>query len=197
MGVALVEAEGGRCVEIRVDDTGAGVPEELRASIFDPFFTTKQRGTGLGLAVTREIVEAHHGTIHCEPRPERGTRFRIVLPVGDRAGQTGGTPSASALEEHHRRGHHHEPDQQEAEQHHHQRDAAPALLELAPARRRLRPPVGLASTPRARSAPAGTSPTRSRRRRAATTVPVAGPCGTARERGLHRRAEVVARRVRL
>ena len=68
-------------VEIRVDDTGEGVPEELRASIFDPFFTTKQRGTGLGLAVTREIVEAHHGTIHCEARAERGTRFRIVLPT--------------------------------------------------------------------------------------------------------------------
>jgi two-component system, NtrC family, sensor kinase len=80
--VALVEAEGVSSVEVRVDDTGAGVPEELRASIFDPFFTTKQRGTGLGLAVTREIVEAHHGTIHCEPRPERGTRFRIVLPAG-------------------------------------------------------------------------------------------------------------------
>lgn len=68
-------------VEIRVDDTGLGVPEEMRASIFDPFFTTKQRGTGLGLAVTREIIEAHHGTICCEPRPLRGTRFRIVLPA--------------------------------------------------------------------------------------------------------------------
>ncbi|APR84181.1 Sensor histidine kinase [Minicystis rosea] len=71
----------GEHVEIRVDDTGAGVPEELRASIFDPFFTTKQRGTGLGLAVTREIIEAHHGTIHCEPRAVGGTRFRIVLPA--------------------------------------------------------------------------------------------------------------------
>jgi signal transduction histidine kinase len=75
-------ARAGADVEIRVDDTGAGVPEELRASIFDPFFTTKQRGTGLGLAVTREIVEAHHGTIHCEPRAGGvGTRFRIVLPA--------------------------------------------------------------------------------------------------------------------
>jgi len=79
--VALVEVDGASSVEIRVDDTGAGVPEELRASIFDPFFTTKERGTGLGLAVTREIIEAHHGTIHCEARPEGGTRFRIVLPV--------------------------------------------------------------------------------------------------------------------
>jgi signal transduction histidine kinase len=79
-------------VEIRVDDTGAGVPEELRASIFDPFFTTKQRGTGLGLAVTREIVEAHHGTIACEPLPERGTRFRIVLPGINPERGPGGLP---------------------------------------------------------------------------------------------------------
>jgi signal transduction histidine kinase len=79
--VARVAGDEVGGVEIRVDDTGVGVPEGLRASIFDPFFTTKQRGTGLGLAVTREIIEAHHGTIHCEPRPERGTRFRIVLPI--------------------------------------------------------------------------------------------------------------------
>jgi signal transduction histidine kinase len=79
LAVEVATAEGGG-VEIRIDDTGGGVPEELRASIFDPFFTTKQRGTGLGLAVTREIVEAHHGTITCEPREGRGTRFRIVLP---------------------------------------------------------------------------------------------------------------------
>ncbi|WP_437598741.1 ATP-binding protein [Sorangium sp. So ce590] len=67
---------------IAVDDMGPGVPEELRASIFDPFFTTKQRGTGLGLAVTRDIIEAHGGTISCEPREAGGTRFRIVLPAG-------------------------------------------------------------------------------------------------------------------
>jgi two-component system, NtrC family, sensor kinase len=79
--IVVSVARAGENVEICVDDTGAGVPEEVRATIFDPFFTTKQRGTGLGLAVTREIVEAHHGRIHCEPRPERGTRFRIELPV--------------------------------------------------------------------------------------------------------------------
>jgi signal transduction histidine kinase len=79
LAIGVVHAEGGG-VEIRIDDTGSGVPEELRASIFDPFFTTKQRGTGLGLAVTREIIEAHRGTIACEPREGRGTRFRIVLP---------------------------------------------------------------------------------------------------------------------
>lgn len=67
-------------VEICIEDNGPGIPEELRASVFDPFFTTKQRGTGLGLAVTREIVEAHRGSIRCEPRAEGGTRFVITLP---------------------------------------------------------------------------------------------------------------------
>ncbi len=75
-----VRGEGGAVV-ITVDDTGPGIPEELRASIFDPFFTTKQRGTGLGLAVTRDIVEAHGGAIACEARAEGGTRFRITLPA--------------------------------------------------------------------------------------------------------------------
>lgn len=71
----------GDAVVITVDDTGPGIPEELRASIFDPFFTTKQRGTGLGLAVTRDIVEAHGGAIACEERAAGGTRFRITLPA--------------------------------------------------------------------------------------------------------------------
>lgn len=78
--VAVRRAASGDGVEIHVDDDGPGVPEDVRASIFDPFFTTKQRGTGLGLAVTREIIEAHGGTIGCEPRAPHGTRFRIALP---------------------------------------------------------------------------------------------------------------------
>jgi two-component system NtrC family sensor kinase len=77
LGVAPA-GEGG--VEIRVDDTGGGIPEEVRGSLFDPFFTTKKQGTGLGLAITREIVEAHGGTIACEGL-ERGTRFRVRLPT--------------------------------------------------------------------------------------------------------------------
>jgi two-component system, NtrC family, sensor kinase len=77
--ISVDRAEGG--VEIRIDDTGTGVPDDVRASIFDPFFTTKQRGTGLGLAVTREIIETHGGAISCEPRAEQGTRFRILLPA--------------------------------------------------------------------------------------------------------------------
>jgi signal transduction histidine kinase len=79
LAISVNRAEGG--VEIRIDDTGTGVPDEVRATIFDPFFTTKQRGTGLGLAVTREIIEAHGGAITCEPREHKGTRFRILLPA--------------------------------------------------------------------------------------------------------------------
>lgn len=78
--IVRVQRSGPSAVAIMVDDTGAGIPDEARASIFDPFFTTKQRGTGLGLAVTREIIEAHGGSITCEPRSEGGTRFRITLP---------------------------------------------------------------------------------------------------------------------
>jgi signal transduction histidine kinase len=82
-------AAGG--VEIHVDDDGPGIPDDVRASIFDPFFTTKQRGTGLGLAVTREIIEAHGGTIDCEPRAPHGTRFRIALPPAGGAALSGST----------------------------------------------------------------------------------------------------------
>lgn len=79
LGIGVRRALGGG-VEITVDDTGPGIPDDVRASIFDPFFTTKQRGTGLGLAITREIVEAHGGTIACAPRPGGGTRFIVHLP---------------------------------------------------------------------------------------------------------------------
>lgn len=74
-------SDGG--IDLSIEDTGSGIPEELRASIFDPFFTTKQRGTGLGLAVTRDIIEAHLGTIRCEGREGGGTRFAIHLPKAE------------------------------------------------------------------------------------------------------------------
>ena len=67
-------------VRVTVDDEGEGIPEEIRGSLFDPFFTTKQKGTGLGLAVTREILEAHGGSIRCEAGAAKGTRFTLWLP---------------------------------------------------------------------------------------------------------------------
>ncbi len=77
--IGVSSAVGGG-VDVSVADTGSGVPEEVRAAIFDPFFTTKARGTGLGLAVTREIVQRHGGVIVCETPEGGGTRFRIHLP---------------------------------------------------------------------------------------------------------------------
>jgi len=73
-------AENG-AVEIAVADSGPGVPAELRARIFEPFFTTRTRGTGLGLAVARHIVEAHGGRIDVGERSGGGARFVMRLPI--------------------------------------------------------------------------------------------------------------------
>lgn len=74
-------AQGDRVV-IRVEDTGCGMSEEVRRRIFEPFFTHgKPRGTGLGLALTRAIVEQHGGTIHVESVPGRGSSFTLELPA--------------------------------------------------------------------------------------------------------------------
>lgn len=76
---AAVRAEGSRLV-YAVGDRGPGVPPHERARIFEPFHTTKTRGTGLGLAVTRRIVESHGGRIWVEDGPEGGALFRLELP---------------------------------------------------------------------------------------------------------------------
>jgi len=71
-------------VEIRISDTGTGIPEEIRAKIFDPFFTTKEvgRGTGQGLAICHDvIIKKHGGSLHCETEVGKGTTFVIRLPL--------------------------------------------------------------------------------------------------------------------
>jgi signal transduction histidine kinase len=76
------------CAEIRVEDTGMGIPEEVRPQVFDLFFTTKEvgRGTGQGLALAHAIVvEKHGGTIDFETEIGRGTTFVVRLPVGGEA----------------------------------------------------------------------------------------------------------------
>jgi len=72
------------CAEIRIQDTGAGIPENVRARIFDPFFTTKEigKGTGQGLAIARSvIVDKHGGSIHFETEEGKGTTFIVRLPL--------------------------------------------------------------------------------------------------------------------
>ena len=73
--------DGWRGLEIRVVDSGPGVPPDLRARIFEPFFTTRPGGTGLGLAVARQIVEAHGGRIAAGDRPGGGACFTVWLPA--------------------------------------------------------------------------------------------------------------------
>jgi phosphate/phosphite/phosphonate ABC transporter binding protein len=68
-------------VELWVEDTGPGVPEAIRHQIFEPFITTKAEGSGLGLAVSRAIIERHKGRIWLTAEPGRGTTFRVWLPT--------------------------------------------------------------------------------------------------------------------
>ena len=76
-----IASEAGRLV-LEVADHGPGVPPEDRDKIFEPFFTKKTRGTGLGLAVARRVVEAHGGTIRVSGREggEHGAVFRVEIP---------------------------------------------------------------------------------------------------------------------
>jgi signal transduction histidine kinase len=75
---------GSRRVHIEIADTGPGIAPEIQARVFEPFFSTKPEGegTGLGLALTRGIIEEHGGVIRLESRPGAGTRFLIELPAG-------------------------------------------------------------------------------------------------------------------
>ncbi len=68
-------------VELRLADTGPGVPEELREEIFNPFVTTKKTGVGLGLSIVSKIVDGHHGSIHVENASEGGAVFTIFFPL--------------------------------------------------------------------------------------------------------------------
>lgn len=87
-----------REVELRVFDTGPGVPEELRRRVFDPFFTTKPTGggTGVGLSVCHGMITAHGGSIVAEAAPGGGALFRVRLPVPAEAVVMDGEESGSA-----------------------------------------------------------------------------------------------------
>ncbi|WP_143166021.1 two-component system sensor histidine kinase NtrB [Desulfofustis glycolicus] len=78
--VSLRAAADDRLVRIIVADTGSGVSDEDKERMFDPFFTTRKNGVGLGLAVSHQIVEQHHGTIEVRTAPGEGTEVEIQLP---------------------------------------------------------------------------------------------------------------------
>ena len=82
--IAISTRNLGDRAEIRISDTGSGIPEEIRSRIFDPFFTTKEvgKGTGQGLAIAHSvIVDKHGGTIDFETETGKGTTFIIHLPI--------------------------------------------------------------------------------------------------------------------
>jgi signal transduction histidine kinase len=68
-------------ISIAVEDTGTGIPPELHDRVLEPFFSTRPGRMGLGLAICREIVSEHGGSLRIESRPGKGTRVTIILPM--------------------------------------------------------------------------------------------------------------------
>lgn len=85
--LSSADAAGGTYVTIRVEDSGTGIPPELKEKIFLPFYTTKPRGagTGLGLAMARKIVSEHGGTLEAESSALGGAAMTLTLPVSEEA----------------------------------------------------------------------------------------------------------------
>jgi signal transduction histidine kinase len=73
--------QDGTAVAVRVEDSGAGLATETAEKIFEPFFTTKPHGTGMGLSISRSIVESHAGRLWAEARPSGGAIFQFTLPI--------------------------------------------------------------------------------------------------------------------
>jgi signal transduction histidine kinase len=74
-------ADTDRVARVVIRDHGAGMDEQTSARIFEPFFTTKRRGTGLGLAVVKKIIDLHNGSIRVKSEKSKGTTFVIELPM--------------------------------------------------------------------------------------------------------------------
>jgi signal transduction histidine kinase len=79
--VSVGAVSGGGVVRLSVRDTGVGIADDVQKRLFEPFFTTKARGVGLGLAVCKRVVDAHHGDISVESSVGAGSTFRVTLPV--------------------------------------------------------------------------------------------------------------------
>jgi PAS domain S-box-containing protein len=81
IALSMSKSIQGDMVELKIADTGPGIPPDVINRIYDPFFTTKKEGTGLGLAISRRIMTAHKGSLHVESFPDAGTVFTISLPA--------------------------------------------------------------------------------------------------------------------
>ena len=85
-----VRVDGARTVEIAVSDTGQGIAAEKLAHVFDPFFTTKPDGMGMGLPISRTIVESHGGRLWAENNNGSGATFRFTLPPAEETKEVSG-----------------------------------------------------------------------------------------------------------
>ena len=65
-----------------MSDRGTGIPEDIAEKIYEPFVTFKKKGTGLGLPISKKIVEAHSGKLEYRKNQEGGATFRIIIPEG-------------------------------------------------------------------------------------------------------------------
>jgi PAS domain S-box-containing protein len=79
--LTIAASQRDRFLQVKVTDTGHGIPEEIIGKIFDPLFTTKAKGIGLGLAVCKSIIDRHQGHIEAESEVGKGTTFTIKLPL--------------------------------------------------------------------------------------------------------------------
>lgn len=77
------ELQPGRYVQLKIVDTGVGIPEQIKDKIFDPYFTTKEigRGSGMGLAIVHGYVQRYGGLVHFQSEPGVGTTFEVYLPI--------------------------------------------------------------------------------------------------------------------
>jgi signal transduction histidine kinase len=92
---AVPDEPATRALELTIADTGEGIAEENLSKIFDPFFSTKEGGTGLGLALTQQIIIEHGGRIEVESRRGLGTRFVVRLTALPRGADVAVAPAVA------------------------------------------------------------------------------------------------------
>ena len=78
-----IQKNGLEYVQVEIEDTGKGIPKRILDQIFDPFFTTKEKGSGLGLSISHQIVQEHNGFIEVESKLGEGTTFFVNLPCAE------------------------------------------------------------------------------------------------------------------
>jgi len=78
------ESQDSRYIRVVVQDSGIGLTEEVKGRLFEPFFTTRSKGMGMGLSISRSIIEAHGGRLWAESNGSGGATFQLTLPSEDK-----------------------------------------------------------------------------------------------------------------